>query len=99
MLDLAVSQVLDIFPTHTPQHIRRCLEHPTFSSDPEKLISSLLEGTLPLELIDEVNVVSKSVSQIEEFEFIKNRHNTWDDDIMDFSRLRVGKIRFVTLID
>lgn len=55
-----------------------------------------MEGTLPLELTNQINVVSKSVSPVEEFEFIKNRRNVWDNDTMDFSRLRVGKTRFVT---
>ncbi|KAF8591311.1 hypothetical protein K439DRAFT_1380796 [Ramaria rubella] len=94
VLDLAVSQVLDIFPAYTPQHIRRCLEHSAFDGEPEKLISSLLEGTLPLELAEHADV-PESIAQTDGFKYkyVNDRRNAWDDDVMDFSKLRIGKTR------
>jgi hypothetical protein len=90
--------VLDIFPAHTPQQIRHYLEHPAVDGNPELLISSLLEGTLPSELVDDVDAVQDNVHPKEEFEFIKDRRNAWDEDTMDFSRLRVGKTRYVAWV-
>ena len=87
---------MDIFPSHSLQHIRHCLEHPAFDGDPEKLISSLLEGTLPPELADNRDSPPGSLPPVEEFKYVKDRRNIWDEDRIDFSRLRIGKARFVT---
>jgi activating signal cointegrator complex subunit 2 len=88
---------MDIFPSHSLQYIRRCLEHPTFGGDTEKLITSLLEGTLPPELDESKETPPKNFPPVEDFKYVKDRRNAWDGDIMDFSKLRVGKARFAIL--
>lgn len=95
-MDHAVAQVMEIFPSHSLEHIRRCLEHSAFCGDPEKLISSLLEGTMPPELADDKDTPPGNDPPVEEFKFVKDRRNVWDDDVMDFSKLRIGKARSVT---
>jgi len=91
-LDMAVSQVLDIFPTHKPRHIRRCLQHPTFNGNAEQLISAMLEGNLPFELNEEEeDTVQEVIPQEEELKYTKDRRNIWDNAPMEFSQLRIGK--------
>lgn len=94
-MDEAIVQVMDIFPSHSPQYIRCCLEHPTFEGDAERLISALLEGTLPPELNIDKETPYETVQPVEEFKYVKDRRNAWDEDIMDFSKLRIGKARLV----
>jgi activating signal cointegrator complex subunit 2 len=96
-MDRAIAQVMDIFPSHSLEHVRRCLEHPSMDGDPAKLISSLLEGTLPAELAEKEETPQGIVPPAEDFKYVKDRRNAWDEDIMDFSRLRIGKTRFVDL--
>ncbi|KAF8524284.1 hypothetical protein BU17DRAFT_43029 [Hysterangium stoloniferum] len=90
-LDLAVSQVLDIFPNYTPRHIRRCLEDRRFGGNAEMLISALLEGTLPPELERAEETPSEAIQPVDEFKYTRDRRNVFDDVPMDLSRLKIGK--------
>ena len=97
-MDQAIAQVTDIFPSYSIQHIRHCLNHPHFAGDPEKLISSLLEGNLPPELADNRETAPGDVPPVEDFKYVKDRRNIWDEDKLEFSRLRIGKARFVNFL-
>ncbi|KIJ61646.1 hypothetical protein HYDPIDRAFT_96195 [Hydnomerulius pinastri MD-312] len=97
-IDLKVTQVLDIFPDHSPGYIHKLLEHPSFPfrGNAEKVIEALLEGTAPGEdelqndFTDEfpggpgTNYTPLNDAPIE-------RRNVFDDEIMDLKQLHVGK--------
>ncbi|KAG8216861.1 hypothetical protein J3R82DRAFT_7126 [Butyriboletus roseoflavus] len=92
-LDVQVTQVLDILPHHSPQYIRKLLTHPSclFHGNAERVIEALLEGTAPDEdaLGDSVAenfsvIVPRTNAPIE-------RKNVFDDEVMDLSRVHVGK--------
>jgi activating signal cointegrator complex subunit 2 len=96
-LDLQVSQVLDIFPDHSPEYIRKLLTHPSFPfrGNAERVIEALLEGTTPSEdaLGDGVAegfsiIVPTTDAPIE-------RKNVFDQEVMDLTRVRVGKKTYV----
>ncbi|KAB5593868.1 hypothetical protein CTheo_2720 [Ceratobasidium theobromae] len=87
-LGALVDQVLEILPEQDPVAVRAGLQLPRFNRSAETLISALLEGEQLLDLVQEQNVpppASKSV--------IPERRNVFDDDEMDYSRLRIGKKR------
>ncbi|KAF8635677.1 hypothetical protein AX15_000303 [Amanita polypyramis BW_CC] len=95
-LDIKVTQVLDVFPTHSPSYIRLLLEWPSYAGSTERVIEALLEGTAPEEselVLPEANV-GKSVHASEEDDIsrmVKERRNVFDDEVIDVSRLRIGK--------
>ncbi|KAI6020020.1 hypothetical protein F5J12DRAFT_498017 [Pisolithus orientalis] len=97
--DLKITQVLDIFPDHSPGYIRKLLEHPSypFRGNAERVIEALLEGTAPaeaeletdtdaMETFAEPRRISSDLERIE-------RRNVFDDEVMDISRLHCGKKR------
>ncbi|KAF8916501.1 hypothetical protein CPB85DRAFT_1216510 [Mucidula mucida] len=85
-IDLKVSQVLDIFPDHSPGYISALLSHPSypFRGNAEKVIEALLEGTAPIE--EDVRLVP-SQEDIRPIE----RRNVFDNEHIDVSKLHVGK--------
>ncbi|KAF8639204.1 hypothetical protein AX17_001690 [Amanita inopinata Kibby_2008] len=100
-IDIKISQVLDIFPSHSPTYIRLLLLLPTYSGNAEKVIEGLLEGTAPGE--DELaaadatkvdtgpNWLPTSINENEIERMVGERKNIFDNDVMDLSKLRYGK--------
>lgn len=96
MIDLAISHILDILPDQDPSFLRRCLQHPEFSGEDgtERLISSLLEGSVPINLsIEEPTPQVASSRQVDDLELAKERRNIFDDQAIDLTSLRLGKKR------
>ncbi|KIO32761.1 hypothetical protein M407DRAFT_18226 [Tulasnella calospora MUT 4182] len=94
-LDLAVTQVLDIFPDENPSFVKAALQDPTMGRSPEALIAALLESNLPPHLASlrdgppqQPTQSSQATSSQPPAQF--ERRNIFDDDEMDFSRLRIG---------
>ena len=93
--DLAISQVLDIFPDQPPDYIRSLLSLPRFSGNAEQVIAALLEGDAPS--VDEVSkfgpvvVLDSSKPDDQEFLFTRNRSNVFDDQKMDLENVTIGK--------
>ncbi|KAG8914384.1 hypothetical protein FRC01_004101 [Tulasnella sp. 417] len=99
-LDLAVTQVLDIFPDESPSFVKAALQDPTMGRSAETLISSLLESNLPPHLASLRDgtpqqpttsprpTSSQPTSSQAPAQF--ERRNIFDDEEMDFSRLRIG---------
>lgn len=100
-IDIAVSQILDIFPDQPVETVRRYLKHPSFQGDTEKVIAALLEGNIPPDLQTEEppnkRFVDPQLAPQPEFEYTKDRRNIWDDITMDESQLRFGKTRYYLL--
>ncbi|EGO03824.1 hypothetical protein SERLA73DRAFT_158302 [Serpula lacrymans var. lacrymans S7.3] len=97
-LDLKITQVLDIFPDHSPEYIRALLTHTDFSfhASAEKVIEALLEGTAPHEddlqqiQADQTNIINDG-RPMEEWVFTKDRKNIFDDQEMDLTQVHKGK--------
>jgi activating signal cointegrator complex subunit 2 len=104
----AVTQILSILPDQDPDFLRKCLAHSTFtgSDRTEKLMSALLEGNVPVELMmEEISGPSAkepppllpSTGDDNEKEkknkYTKGRRNVFDDEPFDISALRIGKKR------
>lgn len=94
-IDVKVVQVLDIFPDLSPGYVRKMLEHPSypFRGSAEKVIEALLEGTAPNEAALGSDVGENLVKPIP---FPPDpgpimRRNIFDNEDMDFSRVRLGK--------
>lgn len=89
-LDLAVTQVLDIFPDEDRDFVRAALRDPSINGNAETLIATLLEGPLPPALAALKGRTAQprphSPPKIE-------RRNIFDDQEMDFSKLQIGKDR------
>ncbi|KAG1753611.1 uncharacterized protein EDB91DRAFT_1234067 [Suillus paluster] len=88
-LDLQISQVMDIFPDKSPGYIRALLAQPAFGNA-EKVIEALLEGTAPGEasLAQDVSVGNSARAIFNE---PIERRNVFDDEILDVSKIHVGK--------
>jgi activating signal cointegrator complex subunit 2 len=104
-LDFKVSQVLDIHPGYPLMYIRELLTNPAYSfrGNAEKLVEALLEGTAPT--LDEVDVSLQArgihdpySTAMEDLSYTKDRHNAFDDDIMDLSLVHFGKKRCLSCI-
>ncbi|KAI0355904.1 hypothetical protein OH77DRAFT_1401732 [Trametes cingulata] len=103
-LDIALAQVLDLFPDQDPVYIRYLLSHADYpyKGDAERLIGALLEGTAPSKADVEAAMARES-SQVgprvehkgkapsDEFAFTKERRNVFDDEAMDLSKVKIGK--------
>ncbi|THU91522.1 hypothetical protein K435DRAFT_673953 [Dendrothele bispora CBS 962.96] len=90
-LEMKASQVLDIFPDQPIEYIKLLLSSHSypFHGNPEKVIEALLEGTAPPhEELLRANVVPATR---QESYSVKDRHNIFDDEDMDLSKLRIGK--------
>ncbi|KZV93013.1 hypothetical protein EXIGLDRAFT_717666, partial [Exidia glandulosa HHB12029] len=82
--DPRVSQLADIFPDHDRTFLWRCLHHPTFNGDVDLVVGALLEGNPPPDLLEEPPTALPSPP-------VTERRNVFDDDDLDFSKLRIGK--------
>ncbi|KAH7923091.1 hypothetical protein BV22DRAFT_1093520, partial [Leucogyrophana mollusca] len=99
-LDLQVTQVLDIFPDHSPAYIRALLAHPDFPfrGSAEKVIEALLEGTAPGEdVIGEFQNTGAGTTlgeiSVPDSAIPIERKNVFDDEAMDLSQVHIGKRR------
>ncbi|KDQ13293.1 hypothetical protein BOTBODRAFT_33626 [Botryobasidium botryosum FD-172 SS1] len=94
-LDLAVTQVLDIFPDEDVTFVQKCLRDSTFHGSAESLISALLEGNLPPDLQSLRDGLAHGAgipaSPPPAVSLLESRKNAFDDDPLDFSRLTRGK--------
>lgn len=100
-IDLAVSQVLDIFPDQSVETVQRYLQYPSFQGDTEKVIAALLEGNIPPDLLTDEppkQVVDHPPTSHSEFKYTKDRRNIWDEIAIDESQLRIGKTRFAFIL-
>ena len=102
----AVTQILSILPYQGTDFLRKCLAHPRFSGSDrtETLVSALLEGNLPAELMMKETSGPPAVEppntgegkgEEREYEYTKDRRNVFDDQPFDISALRIGKKRWV----
>ncbi|KAG6891220.1 hypothetical protein C0995_008472 [Termitomyces sp. Mi166 len=93
-IDTKIVQVLEIFPDYAPNYVRALLEHATYGSDPENVAMALLEGSAPSpeELQSEATAVVIS-SADDVARFVNERKNVFDDEVMEVSKLRIGKAR------
>ena len=104
----AITQILSILPDQDPDFLRKCLAHSRFSGSDrtEKLMSALLEGNVPAELMmaDTGSALAKEPplpmpstgkgkGKEHEYEYTKDRRNVFDDQPFDISALRIGKKR------
>ena len=100
-LDIKVTQVLEIFPSHTPAYVRVLLAYPPYGGSAEKVIEGLLEGTAPeesglvpagnYELNARDSAPSDASLEDDITRMVRERKNVFDDEIMDLSKLRIGK--------
>ena len=93
-LDLQISQVMDIFPDQSLSYIQVLLTNPAFPyrGSAEKVIEALLEGTAPgPDLLTKGEIVGAS-AQVDFNEPIERR-NIFDNEILDVSKIHVGKKR------
>ena len=91
----AIRQVLDILPNENPTFIEKCLAHPSFSGSVEHLIGALLEGTPLPDGLDTFRSTIVDTSLMQEPSLVDSRRNAFDDDPLDFSKLKIGKNRYV----
>ena len=100
-LDIKVTQVIDILPSHSPSYIRLLLVYPPYGGSAEKVIEALLEGTVPeeIELVaageHEIKVGNRAPpdasTKDDIVKMVKERRNIFDNETLDVSRLRIGK--------
>jgi activating signal cointegrator complex subunit 2 len=97
----AMSQILDVLPDENPAFLQACLNHPAFDgpSAVEKLLGALLEGGPLPDGLDRLRngMVQDAggISTEPKTDLVASRRNAFENDPMDFSRLRVGKKRHV----
>jgi activating signal cointegrator complex subunit 2 len=96
--EVMIKQVLDILPDYSPTYIRALLEHPSFpfKANPEKVIEALLDGTAPApEDID--TGIADDLGVTDEYR-VEERQNIWDQEVMDLTKVKVGKSTYVLSI-
>ncbi|KAI0760456.1 hypothetical protein C8Q74DRAFT_1208567 [Fomes fomentarius] len=101
--DLAVAQVLDLLPDQDPMYVRYVLSHSDYPyrGDAERLIGALLEGTAPLPADVQAAIARQDVGSMaaareperatDEFAYTRERRNVFDDEVMDLSKVKIGK--------
>ena len=106
--EIAVTSVMDILPDYEAPYLRSLLSLPQYAGNAERVIAALLEGTAPapgssslssLGANPVVNIVESSQpvpSHVKEPRI--ERRNIFNDQVMDASKVTVGK-RFVHPID
>ena len=91
-----------LFRSQDPAYVRYLLSHSDYPyrGNAERLIGALLEGTAPSQADVEAAMVRGARTtapvqdvQHDEFAFTRERRNVWDDDVMDLSRIKIGKNR------
>ncbi|KAG9005509.1 hypothetical protein FRB94_001515 [Tulasnella sp. JGI-2019a] len=92
-IDIAITKVLDLFPDENRQFVQAALRDPSYYNSAEKVITALLEDTLPPNLValragplfgddDDTNGTDD-----DEYE----RRNVFDNEEIDASRVQIGK--------
>ncbi|KAG8886313.1 hypothetical protein FRB98_001333 [Tulasnella sp. 332] len=95
-IELAITQVLDLFPDENRAFVHTALQDPAYDHSAEKLIAALLEETLHPNL---TTLRAKTVSapagedESEEEDEGYERRNVFDDEEIDISRVQIGKNR------
>ncbi|KAF9450591.1 hypothetical protein P691DRAFT_725651 [Macrolepiota fuliginosa MF-IS2] len=93
-LDIKVTQILDVLPDFSPEHIRLLLGSERYKGDVEQVLGALLEGRAPgeEELGKELEqgVISQPVPVAGSYD-ISQRRNVFDDQDMDLSQVKAGK--------
>ncbi|KAF9519421.1 hypothetical protein BS47DRAFT_1337199 [Hydnum rufescens UP504] len=89
----AIQQVLDILPDETPMFIEACLAHPSFSGSVERVIGALVEGGPLPDVLAAMRSMIVNPSPVEEPSLLDSRKNAFDDDPLDFSKVKIGKNR------
>lgn len=94
-IEEVIVHVLEILPDQDPEFLRRCLQHPTYRGEDgkDKLIASLLDGSIPIELMDAAEPSGQSTVIDASMEAVEKRRNVFDDQLIDLSSLRIGKKR------
>ncbi|KAG6826449.1 hypothetical protein H0H92_015759 [Tricholoma furcatifolium] len=88
-LDIKIAQVLDIFPDHAPDYVRALLQRGDYDGDPERVVMALLDGSaVPPEALEPTAGPSDDI-----LTFVNERRNVFDDEVIDFSKVHVGKAR------
>jgi activating signal cointegrator complex subunit 2 len=90
----AIRQVLDILPDENPKFIEMCLAHPSFSGSVERVIGALLEGAPLPDGLDSFRYMVRSTPPMQEPSLVDSRKNAFEDDPLDFSKLKIGKNRY-----
>jgi activating signal cointegrator complex subunit 2 len=104
MLEAQVEQVRELFPDHSAAYVRALLIHPDypFHGSAEKVIGALLEGHAPPpEEIEPVVPATAGVRPVEPdaaWAYTAERRNVFDDEVVDVSKLHVGKKRWVCAV-
>ncbi len=106
-LDMKATQVLDILPDISINHVKLLLIHGEYGGNPEKVIEALLEGTAMSEEDLEqhlgasqmMTVAGLSAIEREKEYDVSQRKNVFDGEALDVSKLRFGKknVRLVVL--
>jgi activating signal cointegrator complex subunit 2 len=106
-LDIKATQVLDILPDISTNHVKLLLMHGGCGGNPEKVIEALLEGTAMSEEDLEqhlggsqmTTVAGLSAIEREKEYDVSQRKNVFDGEALDISKLRLGKkdVRLVFL--
>lgn len=108
-VDVAVTQVLDLLPDQDPGYVRYLLSHSDYPyrGNAERLIGALLEGTAPSEAdvqaaisredMGATAVAHAPATQTDEFAFTRERRNIFDDEVMDLSKVKIGKKRYAAV--
>lgn len=106
-LDIALAQVLDLFPDQDSGYVRYLLSHGNYPyrGDAERLIGALLEGTAPTQADVKaamgrkgagVQLDEKPIEHVE-YSLTSERRNVFDDEAMDLSKVKIGKNRYVLI--
>ena len=94
-LDMKVSQVLDVLPDVSASYVRLLLESDKYQGELERVLSALLEGSVPSEeaLLSEIKQSGQSshTHGSTGSYALSQRLNVFDSQDMDPSRLRSGK--------
>lgn len=85
--------MLDLFPDEKKSFVHDALLHPAYQGSAEKLITALLEGTLPPGLAATRSGEVREPYRDEEEEY--GRRNVFDEEEIDVSKLQIGKNRCV----
>ncbi|KAH7097008.1 hypothetical protein BKA62DRAFT_624392 [Auriculariales sp. MPI-PUGE-AT-0066] len=85
--DPRIDQLADIFPDHDRLFLWKCIHHPIFDGEVDAVVSALLEGNAPPDLLVSAPASPSPPSPTA----LPERRNVFDDDDMDFSKLRLGK--------
>jgi len=99
-LDLQVAQVLDVLPDHSPEYIRKLLTHPSFPfrGNAERVIEVLLEGIAPGEGALGDSIAEHVSISVPTMDAPIERRNVFDQEVMDLSRVHIGKKTYDTEI-